>query len=172
MFTPQSGESYALRTEEGHRLPLPPVREQGVALQVPHSVMKPGEFPEAVVTVVGSPRHIVAAAFCRGTLVAHETVHGLAGSAAVALLVLATVSSAAWAIAYLLLFGTGTIVGMVMVTAVIALPASMAVARVRGARRWLTLASGVVSLAFGVFLARELTGSDGVFSDTPVWTPR
>lgn len=99
-------------------------------------------------------------------------VHGLAGSAAVALLVLATVSSATWAIAYLLLFGMGTIVGMVMVTAVIALPASLAVSRVRHARRWLTLASGVVSLVFGVFLARELTGGDGVFSDTPAWTPR
>src|SRR5262249_7054986 len=35
-------------------------------------------------------------------------VHGLAGSAAVALLVLATIRNARWAIAYLLVFGVGT----------------------------------------------------------------
>jgi High-affinity nickel-transport protein len=99
-------------------------------------------------------------------------VHGLAGSAAIALIVLATVSSAAWAIAYLFLFGAGTIVGMVIVTAIIALPASLAVARMRSARRWLTLASGVASLVFGVLLARQLTGTGGVFSDAPAWTPR
>lgn len=99
-------------------------------------------------------------------------VHGLAGSAAVALIVLATVSSTPWALAYLMLFGLGTVFGMVLVTAVIALPASVAVSRVRSARRWLTLASGVASLVFGVFLARELAGTDGVFSETPAWTPR
>jgi high-affinity nickel-transport protein len=99
-------------------------------------------------------------------------VHGLAGSAAVALLVLATVSDAGWAFAYLLLFGFGTIVGMVIVTAIIAVPASVAVARVHNARRWLTLASGVASLAFGIYLAGELTGPAGLFSDAPAWTPR
>lgn len=98
-------------------------------------------------------------------------VHGMAGSAAVALLVLATVSDSFWAFAYLLLFGTGTIVGMILVTAMIAIPASLAIARVASARRWLTLASGVVSLAFGAMLASELTGSDGLFSDAPSWTP-
>lgn len=99
-------------------------------------------------------------------------VHGLAGSAAVALLVLATVSDPRWALAYLLLFGGGTIVGMILVTAVIALPASMAVSRVASARRWLTLASGVVSLAFGIFLAHELAGPGGLFAEVPTWTPR
>ena len=47
-------------------------------------------------------------------------VHGLAGSAAVALLVLSTVGSPAGAVAYLLLFGVGTIVGMTAITAVLA----------------------------------------------------
>lgn len=99
-------------------------------------------------------------------------VHGLAGSAAVALLVLATVTDPRWALAYLFLFGLGTIAGMIIVTAIIALPASLAVSRMRHARRWLTVASGVASLAFGIFLASELTGGDGLFSDTPTWTPR
>ncbi len=99
-------------------------------------------------------------------------VHGLAGSAAIALLVLATVSSAQWAIAYLVLFGAGTIAGMVMVTAIIAVPASLAVTRVRSARRWLTLASGVASLAFGVFLASELTADGNSPPEAPASAPR
>jgi len=41
-------------------------------------------------------------------------VHGLAGSAAVALLVLGTIRSPRWAIFYLLLFGLGTIAGMML----------------------------------------------------------
>ena len=100
-------------------------------------------------------------------------VHGMAGSAAIVLLVLATVTDPIWALAYLILFGTGTVVGMIIVTGIIAVPASLAVARVRNARRWLTLASGVVSVALGVFLASELTeGDGGLFSASPVWTPR
>jgi len=100
-------------------------------------------------------------------------VHGMAGSAAIVLLVLATVSDPRWAFAYLALFGIGTVLGMAIVTASIALPASLAVTRVRNARRWLTLASGVVSVALGVFLASELTeGDGGLFSASPVWTPR
>jgi high-affinity nickel-transport protein len=100
-------------------------------------------------------------------------VHGMAGSAAVVLLVLATVSDSRVALAYLTLFGLGTVAGMVIVTGMIALPASMAMARVRNARRWLTVASGVVSVVLGFLLASELTDRDsGLLSDNPVWTPR
>lgn len=100
-------------------------------------------------------------------------VHGMAGSAAVVLLVLATVRDSLWAFAYLVLFGLGTVVGMVIVTAIIALPASFAVRRVHNARRWLTLASGVASVVLGLMLASELTDTrTGLFSDTPAWTPR
>ncbi|HZL66282.1 MAG TPA: hypothetical protein VFC29_03020, partial [Candidatus Limnocylindrales bacterium] len=45
-------------------------------------------------------------------------VHGLAGSAAVALLVLTTIRDSRWAIAYLLVFGLGTIAGMMLITMV------------------------------------------------------
>jgi high-affinity nickel-transport protein len=43
--------------------------------------------------------------------------HGLAGSAAVALLVLATVRETTWAVGYLAMFGIGTIAGMMLVSA-------------------------------------------------------
>lgn len=100
-------------------------------------------------------------------------VHGMAGSAAVVLLVLSTVRDTWWALAYLTLFGLGTVLGMVIVTATIALPASLALARVKNARRWLTLASGVASVTLGVLLASELTDREnGLSSVSPVWTPR
>jgi high-affinity nickel-transport protein len=100
-------------------------------------------------------------------------VHGMAGSAAVVLLVLATVRQSAMAFAYLVLFGLGTVIGMVIVTAIIAAPAALAVSRVRNARRWLTLASGVASVMLGVMLANELTdASGGLFPDAPAWMPR
>jgi high-affinity nickel-transport protein len=119
---------------------------------------------------VANSRHADSAPPSAARPLAVGMVHGLAGSAAVALLVLATVTDSFWAFAYLCLFGLGTIVGMILVTAVIAMPASFAVSRVANARRWLTLASGVVSLVFGAILASELTGA-GLFSDAPTWTP-
>jgi high-affinity nickel permease len=97
-------------------------------------------------------------------------VHGLAGSAAVALLVLAAVRDVRWALAYLVLFGVGTIIGMMVVTTAIAVPAAMASSRVGSMRRYLVLASGAASVIFGVMIAVELT-RNGLFSSTPVWTP-
>ena len=43
--------------------------------------------------------------------------HAPAGSAAVALLVLSTIHSPVWATAYLLIFGAGTMLGMMLMTA-------------------------------------------------------
>jgi high-affinity nickel-transport protein len=76
-------------------------------------------------------------------------VHGLAGSAAVSLLVLATLRSTASAVAYLLIFGVGTIIGMTLLTAVMAYPVSLAL-RFRRARQALAFCAGVGSIAFGL----------------------
>ncbi|HUF28142.1 MAG TPA: hypothetical protein VMM18_14295 [Gemmatimonadaceae bacterium] len=101
-------------------------------------------------------------------------VHGLAGSAAVALLVLtATVADAPLlALAYLLQFGLGTIAGMFLVTVAIALPSVLAVHRFAGAQRWLRVASGAASIAFGLFLAHQIGFEDGLFTATPEWSPK
>ncbi len=98
-------------------------------------------------------------------------VHGLAGSAAVALLVLAAVRDTAWAIGYLMLFGLGTIVGMIAVTTAIAVPAAYAATRVTALRRYLVLASGAASVIAGTLIAVQLAGN-GLFSASPVWVPR
>src|SRR5205814_303515 len=76
-------------------------------------------------------------------------VHGLAGSATVALLVLTIIGDPRWAVAYLVLFGLGTIVGMTLITLVIAAPLTFAVARMRSVQPHLRMASGVLSVAFG-----------------------
>ncbi len=80
-------------------------------------------------------------------------VHGLAGSAAVALLVLAAVPDPRWAAAYLLLFGAGTIAGMMAITTAIAAPVALAAERVGSWSRILQRTAGALSIAFGIFLA-------------------
>ena len=99
-------------------------------------------------------------------------VHGLAGSAAVALLVLSTIHSPAWATVYLLIFGAGTMVGMMCMTAVMAVPLAYAGNRFGGLSRVFSVASGVVSVCFGFFLVYQLGFLGGLFTSHPQWTPR
>ena len=95
-------------------------------------------------------------------------VHGMAGSAAIALLVLATIRESSLGLLYLLFFGLGTISGMVAVTALLVLPVSLAATRAGLSRRWLSAISGLASLAFGVFLAHALGGPAALFTATPL----
>jgi high-affinity nickel-transport protein len=98
-------------------------------------------------------------------------VHGLAGSAAVALLVLATIHDPRWAVAYLLVFGIGTIAGMMVITMSIASTFHLA----RGKHQFLrqvAMASGVLSLGFGLFVAYHIIVVNGLLSAHPQWVPR
>lgn len=99
-------------------------------------------------------------------------VHGLAGSAAVALLVLAVIPDTGWALAYLFVFGVGTVAGMTVVTWLIAAPAMFATARVAQLQRGVRFAAGTLSLLFGLVLARTIVVDGGLFRATPSWTPR
>jgi high-affinity nickel-transport protein len=99
-------------------------------------------------------------------------IHGLAGSAAVALLVLATISDPRWSMLYLLVFGLGTIAGMMLTTAVIAVPFQYTSASSVRWNRRLRVASGLLSLGFGLFIAYRIGIVQGLFGGTPVWTPR
>lgn len=89
-------------------------------------------------------------------------VHGLAGSAAVALLVLTQIREPRWAVAYLLLFGVGTTVGMMLMTSAIAVPFV-------GSRQrpllnlGLQVVAGAASLGLGCWMAWKLGVSDGLF---------
>lgn len=99
-------------------------------------------------------------------------VHGLAGSAAVALLVLSTIHNPVWATVYLLIFGAGTMIGMMCMTAIIALPLAYAGDRFSIFSRYLGVASGMVSLCFGAFLAYKLGLVGGLFTSHPQWIPQ
>lgn len=98
-------------------------------------------------------------------------VHGLAGSAAVALLVLSTIRQPRWAIFYLLIFGVGTIVGMMLITAALALPLSFAGHKFVWLNRSLVVGSGLLSLCFGIFVCYHIGFVDGLFTRHPHWTP-
>jgi HupE / UreJ protein len=98
-------------------------------------------------------------------------VHGLAGSAAVALLVLATIRGTLEALAYLFVFGLGTIAGMVAVTVILAAPALYAGHKVARFQTGIRVAAGALSIAFGLLLARELIVEGGLFSAVPTWDP-
>ena len=99
-------------------------------------------------------------------------VHGLAGSAAVALLVLSTIHNPVWATVYLLIFGAGTMIGMMCMTAAIAVPLTFAGDRFAKLSQHLGIASGVVSLCFGSFLVYQLGFLGGLFTSHPHWVPR
>jgi high-affinity nickel permease len=98
-------------------------------------------------------------------------VHGLAGSAAVALLVLTTIRVPSWAILYLLVFGLGTVAGMMLITAAIAVPFTYSEKRFARINRGLGLVSGVVSLAFGLFIVYQMGFVNGLFTGHPTWVP-
>jgi high-affinity nickel-transport protein len=99
-------------------------------------------------------------------------VHGLAGSAAVSLLILASIRNSRWAIAYLFLFGLGTIAGMMLITVSIASTFRLVTNRFQYFSQRLAFASGLVSLVFGLFMAYRIAFVNGIFSMHPEWIPR
>jgi high-affinity nickel-transport protein len=98
-------------------------------------------------------------------------VHGLAGSAAVALLVLTTIRNVRWAIAYLLIFGVGTIAGMMLITMSIASALTLVGRGREKFSRRLALGSGLLSLGFGIFVAYEICFVNGLFGAHARWIP-
>jgi len=99
-------------------------------------------------------------------------VHGLAGSAAVVLLVLTTIRVPIWEVLYLLVFGIGTVAGMMLITAAIAVPFTFSENRFARLHRGLGLASGLVSLVFGLFIVYQMGFVNGLFAHSPKWVPR
>ena len=108
--------------------------------------------------------------WCRPLIVG--LVHGLAGSAAVALLVLTTLHNTHWAVAYLLVFGVGTIAGMMVITLALASALQYSSAKSAWLNRNLGAAAGLLSLAFGLFIMYQMGFVHGLFTAHPTWTPQ
>src|SRR6266705_495462 len=99
-------------------------------------------------------------------------VHGLAGSAAVALMVLSIIREPMAALGYLLLFGLGTVVGMMLITLVLSAPFAFTAVNLPKFNWRLRVASGLVSFVFGVVLIYGIGFAEGgLFTDAPTWDP-
>jgi high-affinity nickel-transport protein len=95
-------------------------------------------------------------------------IHGLAGSAAVALLAMTSIRDPLWALSHLAFFGLGTMLGMALLTAAVVLPLGALAARLGGRERVLVRGMGVVSIAVGVWLGYQVGFVDGLFLPEPV----
>jgi high-affinity nickel-transport protein len=91
-------------------------------------------------------------------------VHGLAGSAAVALLVLATIADPHIGLLYLVVFGLGTICGMATLTSAFAVPVAYAAQRFARFHRGVGKAAGLLSLAVGLLIFYRVGFVDGFFT--------
>lgn len=100
-------------------------------------------------------------------------VHGLAGSAAAALMVLSIIREPVAALGYLLLFGLGTIVGMMLITLMLSAPFAFTAVNLPKFNWRLRVASGLISFVFGVILIYGIGFAEGgLFTDAPTWDPR
>ncbi len=89
-------------------------------------------------------------------------VHGLAGSGALMLLVLSTISSPLLGFAYIAVCGVGSIGGMAFMSALVGLPVRFTAARFTRANVAVRTLAGVFSLGFGLFMAYEIGIAGGL----------
>jgi len=82
-------------------------------------------------------------------------VHGLAGSAALMLLVVPTIDSQALALAYILIFGIGSVGGMMAMSFLIGLPFHFTAGRFDVLNRCIRLVAGVFSLCLGLSIVYD-----------------
>ncbi len=90
-------------------------------------------------------------------------VHGLAGSAALMLAVLATIKSTGLAFAYIIIFGIGSIGGMMVMSLLLSLPMHLTANYFTRTNFAVRALSGIFSLGFGLFMAYEIGFIDGLF---------
>ena len=90
-------------------------------------------------------------------------VHGVAGSAALTLLVLASIESPIAGLAYILLFGLGSVLSMGIMTVIIGLPFVISAGRLPNLNRTIQFAVGSLSILFGGFLMYQIGFVDGLF---------
>lgn len=79
-------------------------------------------------------------------------IHGLAGSTALMLLVLGIFQSPIEGMAYVLLFGIGSVLGMMVVSTLIGLPFALSYRRFTSLDRPIQLLAGAVSIALGIIV--------------------
>ena len=81
--------------------------------------------------------------------------HGLAGSAALTLLVLTQTESALLGLLHLAVFGVGSIIGMLLMSGLVGLPFALSARKLIGIHYGLQTTAGFLSIAFGLRYAYE-----------------
>lgn len=89
-------------------------------------------------------------------------IHGLAGSAAMVLLTMSTVATAWQGAMYILIFGCGTVIGMLCFSTVIGIP--FVLSSGKQLNRYLTNLAGIISILFGLYYMYNLGVNEGLFS--------
>lgn len=90
-------------------------------------------------------------------------IHGLAGSAAVALLVLGSISNETTALLYLGVFGIGTIIGMMLITTLLGIPIIAGSNKFTRFDRAITVLAGLVSIGYGLYFGYTIGFVEGLF---------
>lgn len=89
-------------------------------------------------------------------------IHGLAGSAAMVLLTMSAVSTVWQGALYILIFGLGTVVGMLTFSTIIGLP--FVLTSGKQINRKLNNVAGIISILFGIYYMYNLGVNEGLFS--------
>ena len=79
-------------------------------------------------------------------------IHGLAGSAVLSLLVLTTIKSIWTGMAYILVFGIGSIIGMMLISSIISLPFALIPKKLERTQRILRVSAGLISAITGLII--------------------
>jgi ABC-type nickel/cobalt efflux system permease component RcnA len=90
-------------------------------------------------------------------------VHGMAGSAALMLLVLATIPSPIIGLLYIAIFGIGSVGGMLLMSAAISIPFALTATRFTRLNIAVRTLAAVFSVGFGIFMMFEIGFVDGLF---------
>lgn len=89
--------------------------------------------------------------------------HGFAGSAALMLLVLTTIPAPVVGLAYIAIFGLGSIGGMMLMSVLVGLPVHLTASRFSRANMAIRGCAGLFSLSFGLFMVYQIGFVDGLF---------
>jgi ABC-type nickel/cobalt efflux system permease component RcnA len=119
----------------------------------------PGEYPTRSESSALAHSHAIARVGFKPLLVG--AMHGLAGSAALTLLLLTQVKSIFFGLLYLAVFGIGSTLGMLLMSGLIGLPFALSGQRLTKLNYGLQTTAGAVSIAFGLWYAYETVITNG-----------
>ena len=89
-------------------------------------------------------------------------IHGLAGSAVLTLLVLTTIKSVWLGLIYILIFGIGSITGMILISSVISLPFTLIPNNLQRTQKFLRISAGLISMIIGLTIMYNIGIVEGL----------